>query len=320
MAGTIDFRWDPLELAADATYSTTIKVEITRWWETGAPREVSVSVRQPGEDTSPGRQVLVQRGKAVYPLTGLQPKHHYLVVVTGEDRPVEKFISVPELPRPKRSEEEVFELEQIQFKRAQISSEHRKLVAKEKAPTLDEKKVIALKAKTERVKAEKELDKAKQEEIPEPKKLTPVEKEIVSLKTRVQLIGAQKEFTEAEVQAKLRESKRKIEVLGTNLQAEVLEVFLCRVGKDGNSEAGEIRAFDGSLLSLTMRQGEDFVIAKPDLRDRPRKVMFFLPDDREVKVTVDVPVKLKEKKPSGPSLWKRMKEVYVQERGGRDGR
>ena len=168
MAGTIDFRWDPLELAADQTYSTTIRVEVTRWWEAGAPRGVSVSVRQPGEDLPPGRQVLVQRGKAIFPLTGLQPKHHYLVVVTGEDRPVEKFIPVPELPKPKTPEQEALELERTQLERARVYSERKKLAAQERKPTSDEKRTVALKAKTEWVKAEKDLKEAERKEAPHP--------------------------------------------------------------------------------------------------------------------------------------------------------
>lgn len=168
MAGTLDFRWDPLELAADQTYSTTIRVEITRWWEHEAPGQVSVSVRQSGQDVLPGNPILVQRGKAIYPLTGLQPKHHYLVVVTGGGRSVENMIRVPELLEPKRPEQEALELEQVQLKRAQVSSEHRKLAAQEKKLTADEKKTSALKAKTERIKAEQELKEAERKGIPNP--------------------------------------------------------------------------------------------------------------------------------------------------------
>lgn len=104
MAGVLDFRWDPLELAADQTYSTTIRIEVSNWWEVEAPKQVSVSVFQRGEDPPDGYPVVVQKGKALYPLTGLTPGHHYLVVVSGKDRPVWKLIPAPELPKPKKPE------------------------------------------------------------------------------------------------------------------------------------------------------------------------------------------------------------------------
>lgn len=127
----LEFFWDSLELAADNTYSTTIRIRVSGWWEGGRPRSLAVSVHQRGEEPPAGYQVAVQNNSAIYPLTGLLPGHHYLVVVFTADyrRQVEKLIPVPEIPKPKKS-------------------------------TSDEKKTVALKARLERVKAEQELEEA----------------------------------------------------------------------------------------------------------------------------------------------------------------
>lgn len=256
MPGTLDFRWDPLELAADQTYSTTIRVEITRWWEHEAPGQVSVSVRQRGQDVLPGSPTLVQRGKAIYPLIGLQPKHHYLVVVTGGGRSVENMIRVPELPEPKRPEQEALELERIQLERTKVYSERRKLAAQEKEPTL----------------------------------------------------------------------KRQVKVLHLYRRLSRLEVVLQRTGKDGKPEDGKISVLDfeqggvvfgnapGDFLFREKKWG--IVVFSLPYFEYPRQATFFLPDDPDAEVVVDVPARA-EKKPEkvkGPSLFERMREAYFQER------
>ncbi len=189
MPGTLDFRWDPLELAADNTFSTTIRIEISNWWEIGAPKKVLISVRQEGEDLPPGHEVLVQKGKAVHPLTGLEPRHHYHVVVSGEDRPVEKLIPVPELSKPKTPEQELLESEKIHLERVRIYSENKKLATQEKKPTPDEKETKVLKAKTEKVKAETELKKAQEKPDPD-------EQALKSERTRLERAKVSRELKE----------------------------------------------------------------------------------------------------------------------------
>ena len=97
----LEFFWDSLELAADKTYSTTLRIKLSGWWEGGKPREVGVSVYQKGEEPADGSSVRIQKGFGTFPLTGLLPGHHYLVVCyIGDRTPVQKMIVVPELPKP----------------------------------------------------------------------------------------------------------------------------------------------------------------------------------------------------------------------------
>lgn len=45
----------------------------------------------------------IQKGNGTFPLTGLLPGHHYLVVAyIGDRTPVQKLITVPELPKPEK--------------------------------------------------------------------------------------------------------------------------------------------------------------------------------------------------------------------------
>lgn len=98
----LDFRWDPLVLAFNHKYSTTIRIELTGWWGEDRPREVAISCYQEGEAPPDGNTVRIQKGRGIFPLTGLEPGHHYLVVCYIGDRlPVQKVITVPELPKSK---------------------------------------------------------------------------------------------------------------------------------------------------------------------------------------------------------------------------
>lgn len=331
MPGALDFRWDPLQLAADNTFSTTIRIEISNWWEVGAPKKVSISVRQEGEDLLPGHEVLVQKGRAVHPLTGLEPRHHYRVVVSGEGRSVENVIFVPELPKPKTPEQELLETEKIQLERARTYFERKKLAVQEKKLTPDEKNTAKLKAKTELVKAGRELEEAKQKEVSKPKKPTRDEKKIDALKAKTNLIEAEKGLRQAEQDLKKTEppeSKRQIKVLHPYRRLTRLEVVLQRIGKDGRPEDGEISVLDFEQAGIVFGDATgDFpvqiknwgmVVVFLSYFDDPRTVTFFLPDDTDVKVTVDVPARVvkEEKKTITPksSLWAMMKEAYREER------
>ncbi|MEK7622066.1 MAG: hypothetical protein AAB415_02710 [Patescibacteria group bacterium] len=308
----IEFRWDPLVLASDKTFSTTIRIEVSGWWPEGRPKEVSLSVYEAGQEPATGVAVRIQKGHGTFPQTGLKPGHHYHVVAYIEDRtPVQKPLMVPELPKPPRPEVEVLEREQIVFKREELVQKREEL-----RPDPEERALKSDQTRLARAKVTRQLH----EEIKEP---TGEEKELASLKVKTELVKAKKGFEQAEQelnQARPPEFKRRLDILGTDLRTGVLEVFLCRLGKDGKPESGEVCAVDARRLAWIMNPGEDLVTASFDLRDQPRRVTLFLPDDREVKEVVDIPAKPKEKKPSRPSLWNRMKEAYVQERGGRDGR
>ena len=101
----LEFFWDSLELAADKTYSTTLRIKLTGWWEGGRPREVGVSIYQKGQEPPAGNAVRIQNGFGTFPLVGLEPGHHYLVVCYIEDRlPVQKMVAVPELPKLAKAE------------------------------------------------------------------------------------------------------------------------------------------------------------------------------------------------------------------------
>lgn len=118
----LEFSWDSLELAADQTYSTTLRINLSGWWEGGRPRQVVVAFYKRGQDPLSGNSVRIQKGYGTFPLTGLEPGHHYLVVVYIGDRlPVQKMIAVSELPKPKRPEEEALETERIRLERAKVA-------------------------------------------------------------------------------------------------------------------------------------------------------------------------------------------------------
>jgi len=127
----------------------------------------------------------------------------------------------------------------------------------------------------------------------------------------------------------LPKSKRKLELLGSTRQPEGLLVVLRRVGRDGKAESGKISAFDfvekGERLEWTpltwkMESEEEMIQILLPFHDRSRKVTFFLPDDREVKVTVDVPGKPPERVIEAevvqPSVGQRITEAWRRGRRG----
>lgn len=122
----VEFRWDPLVLASDETFSTTIRIQVSGWWPEGRPRQVAVSHYQRGQEPPAGDAVRIQKGQGTLPLTGLEPGHHYHVVIyIGERLPVQNMITVPELPKPKKPGQEALESEQIELERAKIARQLR---------------------------------------------------------------------------------------------------------------------------------------------------------------------------------------------------
>lgn len=135
----IEFRWDPLILAHDKTFSTTIRIEISGWWPEGRPTQVGLSLYEEGQESSPGNAVRIQKGHGTFPLIGLKPGHHYHVVVYIEDRlPVQRMITVPELPKLERPEKEALEGEKVELERAKIARQLREEKPKESRPGEEE--------------------------------------------------------------------------------------------------------------------------------------------------------------------------------------
>ena len=237
----LEFFWDSLELAADKTYSTTLRIKLTGWWEGGKPREVSVRVYQKGEEPSSGNSVRIQKGYGIYPLTGFLPGHHYLVDVYIEDRPpVQKVITVPELPKPKTPEQEALELERTQLERTRVYSERKKLAAQEKKPTRDEKKLASLQTQTELVKAEKKLQAEKKEPSPDQRAADELNARTVRVNTEKQLVEAEQALKKVQPP----ESKRQVKILNRRKEPSRLVVLLQRIGRDGKPEKGDVSIMD----------------------------------------------------------------------------
>lgn len=100
----VEFRWDPLQLAGDKTFSTTVRIFVSGWWPEGRPNEIALSCYEKSQKPTDGNRVRIQKGHGTFPLTGLEPGKHYHVVCYIDDRlPVQDMIIVPELPKPKVS-------------------------------------------------------------------------------------------------------------------------------------------------------------------------------------------------------------------------
>lgn len=163
------------------------------------------------------------------------------------------------------------------------------------------------------------------------KELTPDERETVSLKAKTKLVEAEKEFKEAQQnlnKIELPKPKSRLKILHVYKRPSRLEVILQRT-KDGKPEDGEISVLDFEQAGIVFGDTPgDFPFRKKEWGiivvflpyfEYPRQVTFFLPDDPDAKTMVDVPARLvkEEKKPvsaSRPSVFRRMREVYVQER------
>lgn len=169
-------------------------------------------------------------------------------------------------------------------------------------------------------------------EIPKLKKPTDDEKKTDVFKAKAKRLQAEKEFKEAErglKQVEPPEPKSRLKILHVYRRLSRLEVVLQRIGKDGKPEDGEISVLDFEQAGVVFGDATgDFPFRKKKWGivvvflpyfDYPRQVTFFLPDDTDAKVVVDVPLRIvkEEKKPQSvpkPSLFQRMREAYLQER------
>lgn len=296
----LEFRWDPLVPASDGTFSTTIRIQVSGWWLEGRPNQVVVSHYQRGQEPPAGDAVRIQKGQGTFPLTGLNPGHHYHVVAYIGDRlPVQNIIFVPELPRPKKPEQEKLESEQIELERARIARQLKREKKEDGEPTDDEKKTADLKAKTEQVQAEKALMEA-EEAL---KKATPPQ------------------------------GKRSLKVVKAFHRPLTLEVFLRRIGTDGKPEAGEVSAwyFDRQLGKVVVLGHQTSILETPvvfsvsDVVSKFDEITFFLPDYPEVEVIFKVPARnIEEPKEAAEvkSANRRISEAWQRgrQRTGRSGR
>ncbi len=131
----IQFRWDPLELASDKTFSTTIRIFVSGWWPEERPTEVSLSCYEKSQQPSDGNEVRIQKGEGTFPLAGLEPGRHYHVVVyIGDRTPVQKMIMVPELAKPPSPEQEALERERTELERAKVAHQLKQEKEEDKEP------------------------------------------------------------------------------------------------------------------------------------------------------------------------------------------
>jgi len=139
--------------------------------------------------------------------------------------------------------------------------------------------------------------------IREEKRPTKDEKELADLKTKKQLVQAEKELKEA----KPPEPKRQLQVFSVARHIGGLMAVFRRLGKDGEEETGEISTFDEIQVArdgdtervspMTWQTAEDGLVPIWfPYSDRPRRVKFFLSDDKEVEAFVDIPAKPVERK------------------------
>lgn len=90
----LEVEWGlPLALAPDNTYSTTVYAHLRGWWPGGRPTTADIAVHSSGQKKY-GATVQFQRGDASYPLLGLLPGHHYLIVVKVSNLEIQKLLVV----------------------------------------------------------------------------------------------------------------------------------------------------------------------------------------------------------------------------------
>lgn len=102
--------------------------------------------------------------------------------------------------------------------------------------------------------------------------------------------------------------KRKLEIVSTLHHDDQLEVVLRRVGKDGKPETGDIVNWDfeeeegkaptWSLFRRKIDPGKEDIWFKLECRKNSRAITFLLPDDKDVKVGLEIPAKKVVKQPS----------------------
>ncbi len=127
----------PLVRAGDNTFSTTVRVSVTGWWEGGLPREAVLYL-----DDNEENGVEIHERTALFPLTGLEPESHHVVAARVHEHWVEGLLVVPELPKPKRPEEEALERERANLERAKVKKELTDLVEATSTKKLPAKLIV----------------------------------------------------------------------------------------------------------------------------------------------------------------------------------
>ena len=119
------------------------------------------------------------------------------------------------------------------------------------------------------------------------------------------------------------EKKRQLKILNVTRQPESLRIALQRIGKDGKFEAGDVHLYyfkeSGELVFRASRAlVPEMVIlfSVPDVKDRPGRLTFLLPDDPEVRTGMEVPPLWEELKPRVKSAGQRISEAWQRGRRG----
>lgn len=199
----------PFALAADDTYSTTLRAFARGEWEGEIPEAIFYI---DGERF--GRAVPVQSSYANKAITGLGPNHHYLAEVAIGGQRAERLLMIPELPKRKTVEEEALERDKLKLDRAKVAAELTKL---QKRPDSNEKKLADARLKLElaRIDAElKKLDAAPSE----------TERNVAEARLKFEQTKVEKEIAELERppdQAEQELKERRLELERAKIEAEL---------------------------------------------------------------------------------------------------
>ncbi len=125
----LELSFGPIVRAKDNTFSTTIFIGVSGWWEGGRPDKATLSI-----GVEPPMEIHLHEGTGSYPLVGLEPESHLVVGAEVRGRVVERLLTVPSLPKPKRPEEEALEREKTELERARVAEDIRKILKPTKVP------------------------------------------------------------------------------------------------------------------------------------------------------------------------------------------
>ena len=91
---SLELSFGPIVRAKDDTFSTTIFIGVSGWWEGGWPETATLSV-----GVEAPMEIHLHQGTGSYPLVGLEPESHLIVGAKVKGREVEKLLTVPALPK-----------------------------------------------------------------------------------------------------------------------------------------------------------------------------------------------------------------------------
>ncbi|MBI3305070.1 hypothetical protein HYZ80_01975 [Candidatus Parcubacteria bacterium] len=196
----------PLALAADDTYSTTLRAFARGDWEGEIPEAIFY---MDGERF--GRAVPVQDRYATKAITGLGPGHHYLAEVAIGGQRTERLLMVPELPKQKSAEEVSLEHDKLKLERTKVAAELARL---RQRPDSNEKKLVDARLRLELARIDAELKKLGATPSDTERNVTEarLKLELARITADLEKLGAQPSSLEKQVaEAKLRRELAQIE-------------------------------------------------------------------------------------------------------------